>query len=115
MQNLNRTLARCSRPASQSRLLQQPRRWLPRVLHVSVSLNSMTTLSRAVSAQPASSQALGTTFTLEQALQFALDHYPTVRAALEQVNASGANVTVAKAAYLPHLDSLWQTNRATAN
>jgi outer membrane protein TolC len=38
-----------------------------------------------------------------------------VRAALEQVNASTANVNVAKAAYLPRFDALWQTNRATAN
>jgi outer membrane protein len=55
------------------------------------------------------------TFTLDQALQYALDHYPTVRAALEQVNVSSAGVDVAKAAYLPRLDSLWQSNRATAN
>ena len=55
------------------------------------------------------------TFTLEQALQYALDHYPTVRAALEQVNASATNVAVAKTAYLPRFDALWQTNRATAN
>ena len=54
-------------------------------------------------------------FTLEQALQYAIDHYPTVRAALEQVNASTAGVTVAKSAYLPRLDSLWQSNRGTAN
>jgi outer membrane protein len=54
-------------------------------------------------------------FTLEQALQYAVDHYPTVRAALEQVNASTAGVTVAKSAYLPRLDSLWQSNRGTAN
>ncbi len=53
--------------------------------------------------------------TLDQAIQFATDHYPTVRAALEQVNASIANVDVAHGAYLPRLDSLWQSNRATAN
>ena len=53
--------------------------------------------------------------TLEQALQYAVDHYPTVRAALEQVNASTAGVSVAKSAYLPRLDSLWQSNRGTAN
>ena len=53
--------------------------------------------------------------TLEQALQYAIDHYPTVRAALEQVNASTAGVSVAKSAYLPRLDSLWQSNRGTAN
>ncbi len=48
-------------------------------------------------------------------MQYAVDHYPTVRAALEQVNASTAGVSVARAAYLPRLDSLWQSNRATAN
>jgi outer membrane protein TolC len=48
-------------------------------------------------------------------MQYALDHYPTVRAALEQVNISSAGVSAAKAAYLPRLDSLWQSNRATAN
>ena len=53
--------------------------------------------------------------TLEQALQYAVDHYPTIRAALEQVNASTAGVDVAKSAYLPRLDSLWQSNRGTAN
>jgi outer membrane protein len=54
-------------------------------------------------------------FTLDQALRYAADHYPSVRAALEQVNVSTANVDVAKAAYLPRLDSVWQSNRATAN
>ena len=54
-------------------------------------------------------------FTFEQALQYAVDHYPTVRAALEQINASTAGVSVAKSAYLPRLDSLWQSNRGTAN
>jgi outer membrane protein TolC len=54
-------------------------------------------------------------FTLEEALQYAVDHYPTVRAAVEQVSASTAGVSVVRAAYLPRLDSLWQSNRATAN
>ena len=31
------------------------------------------------------------------------------------MNASAAGVSVARAAYLPRLDSLWQSNRATAN
>jgi len=53
--------------------------------------------------------------TLDQAIQYATDHYPTVRAALEQVNASMAGIEVARSAYLPRLDALWQSNRATAN
>ena len=36
------------------------------------------------------------TLTLDQAIQYATDHYPTVRAALEQVNASAAGVDVAR-------------------
>jgi len=54
-------------------------------------------------------------FTLEQALVYAEQHYPTVRAAIEQVTASEAGVSVARAAYLPRLDSLWQSSRATVN
>lgn len=54
-------------------------------------------------------------FTLEDALQYADQHYPTIRAALENVNASTAGVAVARTAYLPRLDSLWQVNRATVN
>ena len=61
--------------------------------------------------QSGSSQALS----LEQAIQYATEHYPTVRAALEQINASAAGVDVSRSAYLPRLDSLWQSNRGTAN
>jgi outer membrane protein TolC len=80
-----------------------------------VALMGCATLSTVASAQPAPPQAVGQAFTLEQALQFALEHYPSVRASLEQVTASSANVNVARSAYLPRLDSLWQTNLATAN
>src|SRR5205814_8330668 len=67
-------------------------------------------------AQPAAAPtAAAQVFTLEQALQYANDHYPSVRAAVEQVNASTAGVSVARSAYLPRLDSMWQSNRATAN
>ena len=55
------------------------------------------------------------TFTLPQALQYAADRYPSIKAALEEVNASAAGVDVAKAASLPRLDSVWQVNRATVN
>jgi outer membrane protein len=67
----------------------------------------------AQSAGPA--PAAARVFTLEQALQYAAEHYPTLRAALEQVNAASAGVAIARSAYLPRLDSVWQSNRATAN
>src|SRR5690242_7026261 len=68
----------------------------------------------------ASAQAVGApqpppTFTLSQALRYAVDHYPSVRAALERTNVAAANVNVVRAGYLPRFDTVWQTNRATAN
>lgn len=66
-------------------------------------------------AQPPPSPAAPPTFTLAQAMQYAVDHYPTVRAALEQINVSTAGVAAAKTAYLPRLDAVWQSNLATTN
>ena len=54
-------------------------------------------------------------YTLDEALRYAVDHYPTIKAAVEQVNVATAGVSVARAGYLPRLDSLWQSTRATAN
>jgi outer membrane protein TolC len=68
--------------------------------------------SRAAAQTPASVPPV---LTFAGALDYAVEHYPTVRAALEEVNASAAGVDVARGAYLPRLDSIWQSNRATAN
>jgi outer membrane protein TolC len=69
----------------------------------------------AFTAAQASSPSAPQPLTLEQAIQYAADHYPTIKAALEQVNVSTAGVDIARSAYLPRLDSLWQSNRGTAN
>jgi outer membrane protein TolC len=61
------------------------------------------------------SGSTGATLTIAQAVQYALDHYPTVRAAVSQIEASSASVDVARATSLPRLDGVWQSNRATAN
>src|ERR1041385_1341539 len=76
-----------------------------RLLEVSLLL----ALAAGASAQPPP------TLTLEQALQYAAEHYPSIRAALEEVNADAAGVRVARAAYLPRLDSVWQSLRGTTN
>src|SRR5215469_12459497 len=55
------------------------------------------------------------TFTLEEAVAFALKNYPAVRASLERVRAAEAGVGVARTSYLPRTDILWQMNRATDN
>jgi len=53
--------------------------------------------------------------TLEEAVDFALKHYPAVRASLERVRAAQAGIGLAQTNYLPRADAVWQTNRATDN
>lgn len=57
----------------------------------------------------------GKTLTVQQAVAFALQNYPAVRAALEAYNAAQAGVGAAKTNYLPRLDAVWQGNRGTRN
>jgi outer membrane protein len=52
---------------------------------------------------------------LEDAVDYALQNYPQVRVALEQVSAARAGVGLARTNYLPRADMLWQANRATRN
>jgi outer membrane protein TolC len=72
-------------------------------------------MTGAAQAQPSEQPAATSVFTLPEALEYANTHYPTVRAAIEQVNASTANVNVARSVYLPRFDAIWQTNRGTVN
>jgi outer membrane protein len=53
--------------------------------------------------------------TLAEALAKAEANYPRIRASVEQQSAAEALIAVARTAYLPRADMLWQTNRATAN
>src|SRR4029079_17250153 len=69
----------------------------------------------AIAAQTPGQSALPQPLTLEEAIHYAADHYPTLKAALEQVTASAGGGDVARSAYPPRLDSLWQSNRATTN
>lgn len=68
---------------------------------------------RLVSAPP--QPARQKTFTLEEAVNYALSHYPAVQAGREQVEAARGGVDLARTNYLPQLASLWQANRATSN
>lgn len=52
---------------------------------------------------------------LADALVYADAHYPAIAASLARVDASQAGMSVAQSAYLPRLDSVWQSNRGTAN
>jgi outer membrane protein len=53
--------------------------------------------------------------TLEGALNYALHHYPAVRASLEQVSAARAGITLARSQYLPVFSGVYQDSRATQN
>jgi outer membrane protein TolC len=55
------------------------------------------------------------TFTFPSAVNYALEHYPAVRASLEQVSAAHANVSFARTQYLPQLNGVYQISRATQN
>lgn len=52
-------------------------------------------------------------FTVQEAVDFALAHYPAVQAALEQYNAARAGVGLARTNDLPDLNSVWQIDRGS--
>jgi outer membrane protein TolC len=53
--------------------------------------------------------------TLQDALDYALQHYPAVRASLEQEVAARAGIPLARTQYLPYLSGIYQDGRATQN
>jgi outer membrane protein TolC len=69
-------------------------------------------LSRPAGAQPPEPAF---PITLQQAVRYATEHYPSVRAALARVAAHESGVNLAETAYLPRLDWTLQVNRATRN
>lgn len=52
---------------------------------------------------------------LEDAVALAESNYPSIRTAEAQVKATAAGIDLARTAYLPRLDLLWQENRASVN
>jgi outer membrane protein len=83
-----------------------------------LALASLLTWSFGPNAQAQTAQTPETskkTLTLYEAVDFALKHYPAVRASLERSTAAQAGVALARTTYLPLADTVWQTNRATDN
>lgn len=54
-------------------------------------------------------------FTLAEAVNYALANYPAVRAAIQAYAAAHEGVDLARTNYLPNATVLWQENRATRN
>lgn len=51
--------------------------------------------------------------TLDRAIAQAVERYPAIRAASEQLAAAEATLALTRTAYLPRVDALWQANLAT--
>jgi len=66
------------------------------------------------SASPSQQQIHGP-LTLALAIQEAEEKYPAIRAAQAQQAAARSAIAVARTAYLPRADMLWQTSRSTTN
>jgi outer membrane protein len=59
--------------------------------------------------------AASKTFSLTDAISYALKNYPAVRASLEDLDAAQAGVSLARSQYLPSLSGVYQDSRATQN
>jgi outer membrane protein len=80
-----------------------------------LALTLLLSCSFGPSAQAQTAETSKKTLTLDEAVDFALKHYPAVRASLERSTAAQAGVGLARTTYLPRADTVWQTNRATDN
>ena len=85
-------------------------RWLS---YAAACFVALTSIHPNAAAQ--SQQTPPRTFTLQQAVDYALQNYPAVRASLERVSAARAGVTLARTQYLPQLNGVYQDSRATQN
>jgi outer membrane protein TolC len=72
-------------------------------------------LSAGATASHAQPQLPPSPLTLQQAVRYAVDNYPAIRASAARVSAQEAGVDLARTAYLPRLDYGLQINRATRN
>lgn len=72
-------------------------------------------LPSLLQAAPQSGTPRTRTFTLQEAVDYALTNYPAVKAALEGYTAARAGIGVAATNYLPRVDAVWQGDRGTRN
>ena len=86
------------------------RRKGPNVRVLLAAIGAIAMVSTA-SAQEQPSQPL----TLVQAIDLARANYPSLQEVRARANAAGEGVGVARSAYLPRVDVMWQLNRATRN
>ena len=82
-----------------------------------IVLVALLSCAAAAHAQQPSSPAAAAPMplTLADAVQLALANYPAVQEQRARARAAEEEIAVARTAYLPRLDALWQGNRATHN
>jgi len=66
-----------------------------------------------VAACPSAAQEVGASLTLDRAVALAMTNYPAIKESQARAAAAAEGIGVARTAYLPRLDMLWQSNRAT--
>ena len=76
---------------------------------MSIGLISLLQVARCLAQAPPQS------LRLDQAVDLAINNYPAIRVARERAAAAAGGVELARTAYLPRTDLLWQENRATTN
>ena len=83
------------------------------LMGLAIVLASWAPIAQSQSPEPNQSEPVP--LTLDQAVEFALSHYPAIKAVLAQAAASRSSVDLARTTYLPRTDLVWQANRATRN
>src|SRR5262245_53218749 len=89
-----------------------PWRWIGSAASRASLLSALVVAGPAVAA---AQEAADTPLTLNAAVDLALHNHPATREARAGSAAAQAEVEVARTAYLPRLDMLWQANHATRN
>ena len=89
------------------------RRSITRFLCVALALSPLRLMGQNNPVSTEKNETLS--LTLDQAVEFALSHYPAIRVAVAQASAANSGVGLAHTAYLPRTDLVWQVNRATRN
>jgi outer membrane protein len=82
--------------------------WRCGLLNAANTLLLIVACGSLLEAQPGS-------LTLAQAVENAVQYYPSIRVTQEQMNAAAAGIRLAQTAYLPRVDGVAQVNRATRN
>lgn len=89
--------------------------WKWMTLLVAIVVLALVARSYGQNQSPGQAKDDTVSLTLDQAVEFALSHYPAVKAVLAQAAASHSSVDLARTVYLPRTDLVWQANRATRN